>query len=96
MIAIREDDRDFIQEAHPQKQGLKLFVFASYNTRLRFDSRSTSTKTRIETFFVLPEVQRVPFIQEAHPQKQGLKLKQAILAVFILAVFKKHIHKNKD
>ncbi len=85
----------YIQEAHPQKQGLKHQPSAACGCFSAY-SRSTSTKTRIETYLADRMPVLVLIIQEAHPQKQGLKPHIADLFQNEICKFKKHIHKNKD
>ncbi len=68
----------YIQEAHPIKQGLKLY-FGIIIICCDINSRGASNKTRIETF-PLGLTPKEPFIQEAHPIKQGLKQNNWILS----------------
>ncbi len=61
-----------IQEAHPLKQGLK-HKWDYPECGIKYNSRGTSTKTRIETAEQVEEKAVNLAIQEAHPLKQGLK-----------------------
>jgi len=68
-----------IQEAHPLKQGLKLYPTRIYEEFCR-NSRGASTKTRIETQASEGVNAQQSKIQEAHPLKQGLK--RSVVVIF--------------